>query len=105
MRRVLTGLDKQVVNQTSIGMQTLNLGGRSQTGNNIVDMYKSAYFSGANINFRSYVAFQMEMRSYASIINELWYASTCVIQDTTKYEQENRRRIRCRERSRQWGLR
>jgi hypothetical protein len=98
MRRALTGIDKQAVNLTATGMQTLVLGGTTQTGSNIVDLYKTAYFSGANVYFRSYVAFQMEMRSYASIIDTLWYAGICVTRDTADNEQENRGCVCRRER-------
>jgi hypothetical protein len=66
-------LDGIAVKEAQNAMAILSLGGTTLDGYNLVVLFRYFFFYGANVGFRAWVSFMVEMRSYGTIINALWY--------------------------------
>ena len=65
-------LDMNAVSEYQNVMQVLVTCGISWNRLLIGDLYKRDFFYGSNFWFRQWLAFQMEMKSYATVIDSLW---------------------------------
>ncbi|KAE8843682.1 hypothetical protein PTNB73_08740 [Pyrenophora teres f. teres] len=71
-RAIFTEIDMAAALERKNGMELITLGHKSSHQKDVVQLYKENFFSGGDVHFRKMVDFQIEMRSYAAILNALW---------------------------------
>ena len=68
----LAQLARSATAQIAGDMNNLVLGGETQSGQNLVDLYAAGFYVDSRIDLREYVTFIMQMKHYGAVVNALW---------------------------------